>query len=479
MFEMVDAFPEGNFRHCLPASTPRDDEVRASGFSILQSSTDSNSKVGFGIAEYENAGEDEQGQAQRMQPMPRTLTTTEELKNDDGQERVRSDGITDEEGEQEKEGDAMMLMQRKRGHSPTPRRRRRARAARQAERQRQENRHSWSIGAERSRARTETCSKRPLVAPWSRGKGSKCGTSRPSAAPVPAAPVTVTTPGASSSVPDIPPLGEGSGNIMWWSEMLGLQDPMLENDRVLENQTVDCLVENLRAMSPAQRTAMVAQLVPFLGALLAEVTRAISLAQLPDANAAEIVDDDEAEEDEGAFFQLSVAFEDNAQQNQAEDEDQLEDEVNMMQQYDASIPFGSKLSQLQGQLEGFNSAQSNQVACHLRSMMQRIRRLAGATSSQVTDRFQRLEALIASYYVEDVDVPLSLQVWGEGQLRVLIPYLNGGRTPDTVMPDNLLTNQGRCGDGPVGRSTGASSSGDAIRIGESRTLWKMRSRNTE
>ena len=165
------------------------------------------------------------------------------------------------------EAEELALMQRKRGRPETPRRRRRARAERQEERQRQERRHSWQIDAANTRARTATCSRRPLVAPWSRGQRGRAGPSRPSAAPMTAAPGSSMTPLSSSAVPDIPPLGDGAGNIVWWSEMLGLQDPMMENDRVLENQTVECLVENLRAMSPHKRTAMVAQIVPFLGAL--------------------------------------------------------------------------------------------------------------------------------------------------------------------------------------------------------------------
>ena len=136
--------------------------------------------------------------------------------------------------------------------------------------------------------------------------------------------------------------------------------------------------------------------------------------------------------------------------------------------YDASIPFGSKLSQLQGHLEGFDSTQGSQVACHLQTMVQRLRRLAGMTSLQVTDRFQRLEALIASYFTGDVEVPLSLQIWSEGQLRVLIPYLNGGRTPDTVAADGQPTmGAGGCQEGLHGSTTGASSSGDAIHIEDS------------
>ena len=70
----------------------------------------------------------------------------------------------------DQESDELILMHRKRGRSPSPRRRRRARAEREAERQRQERRYSWSIGAGKTRASTETCSRRPLTAPWQRGK---------------------------------------------------------------------------------------------------------------------------------------------------------------------------------------------------------------------------------------------------------------------------------------------------------------------
>ena len=405
MFDVVNVLPEGNFQHCLRVDFLRDEEIRVDASFILRTST----CVSLGGSPRLGNGVKEDEQPLREHPYVTNLVGVNREEGKHMQQIQRKGGRADSTGKPEVLEDEVVLMQRKRGRSPTPRRRRRARAERQADRQRQENRHSWQIGAARSRARTETCSKRPLVAPWSRGKGSRHGASRPSAAPASGACGTSAAPPTSSGVPDIPPLGEGSGNIMWWSEMLGLQDPMLENDRVLENQTVDCLVENLRAMSPNQRTAMVAQIVPFLGALLAEVLRAINLAQLPAPEATEIVDDEEAEEDENALFQLGAVFGDNADNIQAEEGDLLEDGVSMMQQYDATIPFGSKLSQLQGHLEGFDSIQSNQVACHLRIMVQRLRQLAGTTSPQVTDRFQRLEALIASYFTEEVEVPLSLQ----------------------------------------------------------------------
>ena len=114
--------------------------------------------------------------------------------------------------------------------------------------------------------------------------------------------------------------------------MLGLQDPMLENNRVLENETVNCLVENLREMAPGQRTAMVAQIVPFLGALLAEIIRAINLAQLPATADAEIVDDDEVEEDDSAMIQLNMDTAAEGVSVQIEEEDMLDDERALFQQ---------------------------------------------------------------------------------------------------------------------------------------------------
>ena len=79
----------------------------------------------------------------------------------------------------DQESDELILMHRKRGRSPSPRRRRRARAERKAERQRQESRHSWSIGAGKTRASTETCSRRPLTAPWQKGMQEERGHRRP------------------------------------------------------------------------------------------------------------------------------------------------------------------------------------------------------------------------------------------------------------------------------------------------------------
>ena len=75
---------------------------------------------------------------------------------------------------------------------------------------------------------------------------------------------------------------------------MGLQDPMLENDRVLDNQTVEAIFDNLRSVSPGRRAAMVAQIVPFLGAFLAELLRAINLAQMPAPAETETIEDEDS-----------------------------------------------------------------------------------------------------------------------------------------------------------------------------------------
>ena len=362
--------------------------------------------------------------------------------------------------------DAVTFMQRKRARAVSPRRRRRARARREEERQRQENRHSWEIGANRTRATTATCSTRPLRAPWWHGASARGRPSRPSAAtsgPSTAAPDVASTPVASHGVPDIPPLGEGSANIVWWSEMVGLQDPMLENDRVLDNQTVECIVDNLRGMTPRRRAEMIAQVLRFLGAFLAELLRAINLSQLPAPDAPELIEDDEE-----AMIQVSMQQEDNKAEMSRASCAQTGDEASLMQKFDASIPFGSKLSQRQGHLNGFDQTQCAQVACHLRTMVLRLRQLAGTVSSQVADRFLRLEALVAGYYTEDVKVPLSLQVWTESQLRILIPYLTGGRTPDFAGSDSGGDERGTETEGTLRTMPAtAASSSDLVHVQDS------------
>ena len=268
------------------------------------------------------------------------------------------------------EEEEVSLMQRKRRRSQSPRRRRREREARDNERLRQERRSAWTIRPAGERVITETSSRKPLVAPWQRGGGRNAGTSRPSSAP---------STSSCHRVPDVPPLGNGSANVVWWVEILGLQDAMGDNNRVLDEQTVEAVINNLRDMEPHRRTVMISQLLPFLGCFLTELLRAINLAQLPHDDAEpEYIEDDEA-----ALLQLGGS-------NFALDSDQ----VSMVQTYDPRVPFGSKLTQTQAR------TQCAQAAWHLRVMTARLRRLAGTMTVQVSDRFLRLEALVATYVTE-------------------------------------------------------------------------------
>ena len=318
----------------------------------------------------------------------------------------------------ETDEEEVVLMQKKGGRSRSPRRRRRDRADRERERTRQERRAAWTVRSPRDRVVTETCSRRPLTAPWTRGHG------RPTEAARPSRPTTApSSSSARPSVPDIPPLGNESVNVVWWSEVLGLQDAMQDNNRVLPEETVEAVVDNLRSMEPARRMAMVSELLPFLGIFLAEILRAVNLSQQPPEEV-EII-----EEDSGALIQTSLQQHGSAQDS---------DIGCLMQKFDPSIPFGSKLAQLQGHLNGFDDVQCKQAAWHLHVMIRRLRQLAGTTSAKVNDRFERLEALVASYMTAETEVPLSMQIWSESQLRPLVPYLNGGRTPESGASETPL-----------------------------------------
>ena len=221
---------------------------------------------------------------------------------------------------------------------------------------------------------------------------------------------------------------------------------MGDNSRVLDEQTVEAVVNNLRDMDPQRRTAMISELLPFLGCFLAELLRAINLAQLSHEEA----EPEYIEDDAQALIQLGLDYPATGHSTDT-------DQVSMVQTFDPRIPFGSKLTQIQAQLNGLDSEQCAQAAWHLHVMTSRLRRLAGTMTAQVSDRFLRLEALVATYVMEEVEVPLSLQVWSEGQLRTLIPYLNGGRTPECELGGGEVKNA-------RGTASTAASSTDAVEV---------------
>ena len=181
-------------------------------------------------------------------------------------------------------------------------------------------------------------------------------------------------------------------------------------------------VNNIREMTAEHRTFMLSELIPFVAAFLSELLRAVAtgIAQ----SEREVIEVPVDEDDESAMLQLP---------EQGCVEMGFEDTVLMQTRYDPAVPFGSRLSQLQAHLNGMNDGQSAQVAVHLQTMIGRLRQLAGDLLRQHRDRFERLEALVATYVDECESTPLSLQVWGEHQLKALVPYLGGGagKTPET------------------------------------------------
>ena len=178
-------------------------------------------------------------------------------------------------------------MQRKRGRSPTPRRRRRQRQERERQRDRQQRRHEWTVHAGRTKATTETSSRRPLRAPWQR---------RPMTPPRPS---SIPATAAASSSCEVPPRPDAQmgDNVIWWSELIGLNDPMNNSVTVLSDQTVETIISNIREMTVEHRAYMLSELIPFLGALMAELLRAIATAIQQSQNevvAVPVDDEDEA-----------------------------------------------------------------------------------------------------------------------------------------------------------------------------------------
>ena len=318
------------------------------------------------------------------------------------------------------ESDGVVLMQRKRRRSPSPRRRRRGREQRVQNRSRQENRLHWTRGPASAPVTSTSSTAR---VPWRRGPGTRLLASRPSSAPPS---VTGTCAGTSSAATPIPRLtGEGSGNILWWGEIVGLQDPMEEQETILPPEVADNKARNLQEMSESQRTHMVAQIVPFLAAFLAELLRAVNLGFPVNV-------DDQEEGEESGMLQLDIIIRDGRDM----------DATSFMQGAMPTGRFGGLLQQLQSHLEGQDLAQQQQATAHLAKLLVHLRRLAGDLTPQLADRFARLEALLACFRGEDVDVPLAMQLWAEGQLRRLAPLM-GGAAPlmveETAAPAEVMT----------------------------------------
>ena len=189
---------------------------------------------------------------------------------------------------------------------------------------------------------------------------------------------------------------------------------MEEQETILPPEVSDNVARNLQEMSETRRTQMVAQIVPFLAAFLAELLRAVNLG-------CPVTVDDQEEEEESGMMQIGL--------NTRGSHDV--EETSLMQGTMPAGRFGGLLHQLQAQLEGQDLAKQQQAATHMAKLLVHLRQLAGELTPQLADRFARLEALLACFQGEDVNAPLAVQLWAEGQLRRLTPLM-GGAAPSVM-----------------------------------------------
>ena len=139
------------------------------------------------------------------------------------------------------------------------------------------------------------------------------------------------------------PEGTVGANVLW-SEVVGLNEPMEEVDRLLGDETVETIVSNLRDMEAQQRTRVIAERVPFRGAFLVELMRTINMATSQQEHEPTVVEDDDS-----ALLQMDVR---GGGGRQAGDAQSL-----MQVSVDPAIPFGSKLAQLQARLNSMDEVQ--------------------------------------------------------------------------------------------------------------------------
>ena len=107
-------------------------------------------------------------------------------------------------------------------------------------------------------------------------------------------------------------------------------------------------------MTVEHRTYMLSELIPFVAAFMSELLRAIATGI--EQSQQEVVEVPVEEEDEAILLQ---------QPGMQLGEGMADSGALMQMHYDPAIPFGSRLSQLQGQLNGMSDGQSAQVAVHM------------------------------------------------------------------------------------------------------------------
>ena len=178
--------------------------------------------------------------------------------------------------------EAVLMQRRKRGRSSSPRRRRRQR--REEEARRAANRARWTIRGTPSRAPpvgTRTSSTRSFPpAPWSRRPNPEaeeeavCVEEQDEEAAG-----STEAPGrrGARDAAMIPGLDDLDPRIRWWSDIIGLTNPMnsTEGLTVLAPNTTTTIISNLQDQGEVERARTVRSVLSFLGLFIAELLRAI------------------------------------------------------------------------------------------------------------------------------------------------------------------------------------------------------------
>ena len=250
--------------------------------------------------------------------------------------------------------------------SRTPRRRRREAARRAA------NRARWTVRRTPSRAPplgTRTSSTRTFPpAPWNRRPAhpteeeEEVCVEEPSDEIARSSTDAARAPGSGGDL--IPGLSNLDPRIRWWSDILGLTNPMnaTEHVNVLSPNTTSTIVSNLQGQGDIERARNVQSLLSFLGLLIAELLRAVY-----DAENGEPV----------VLMQSSLSV--------------------------GPGSFAKVLSELQEDLEQIGKARAKKVSRHLLQHLEKIGMQSGTLRSR--DRKLRLTALLVAYDEGEAEDP--------------------------------------------------------------------------
>ena len=331
-------------------------------------------------------------------------------------------------GDETEDSELSWLMQKgKRTRSPSPRRRRRHRREEEA---RRNNRQRWMLPSSAPASRRDTCSvvRFPPSRPWARATARRPG---PREAPksdmveVETDAVEANSTGARGSrdpPPPIPTLDALEPGVRWWSDLIGLTNPLEEEDgeqRIICADTFRTIVANLQGQGREERARNIASLLSFFGLFLAEMMRAIWEAENGDLQ---------------VLLQTSI---DRHNRNHLQWVDhQQGEEVSLMHRLpsEADKGFYDVVKHIQTKLETMSKAGAARIAnCMGHFLREHSEQKAVAKPEAAVGRMETIGALMAAFednslVTHDNVDPWCIDVWR----NTLLPYLQVGRPAEAA-----------------------------------------------